>query len=53
MPNTLLIKEVTDNLRANFKKHKCVQSAYLYGSILTNDYSVPLVKTVILVEKGV
>ncbi|MEK7511495.1 MAG: nucleotidyltransferase domain-containing protein [Patescibacteria group bacterium] len=38
MPNALLIKEVTDNLRANFKKHKCVQSAYLYGSILTNGF---------------
>ena len=38
MPNTLLIQKVTTILRANFKNFKSIQSAYLYGSILTNGF---------------
>ncbi|MFA6422753.1 MAG: nucleotidyltransferase domain-containing protein [Candidatus Buchananbacteria bacterium] len=39
MPNALLIEKITKNLRANFKKFKCVQSAYLYGSVLTDNFN--------------
>jgi predicted nucleotidyltransferase len=38
MPNKLLIEEVTKNIRVNFKNFKCIQSAYLYGSILTDSF---------------
>ncbi|MDD5527515.1 MAG: nucleotidyltransferase domain-containing protein [Patescibacteria group bacterium] len=38
MPNTLLIEDVKKNLCVNFKKFKCIKSAYLYGSILTNNF---------------
>ncbi|MFH1192220.1 MAG: nucleotidyltransferase domain-containing protein [bacterium] len=38
MPNNLLIEEVAKNLRVNFKKLKCIQSAYLYGSVLTDNF---------------
>ncbi|HUT22035.1 MAG TPA: nucleotidyltransferase domain-containing protein [Candidatus Bipolaricaulota bacterium] len=38
MSNLILINEVTTNLRSNFKEFKCIQSAYLYGSILTDNF---------------
>lgn len=38
MPDTIFIEEVAKNLRANYKKFKCIQSAYLYGSILTDGF---------------
>jgi len=38
MTNTLLVEEVTKILRTNFKKFKCIQSVYLYGSILTDKF---------------
>jgi predicted nucleotidyltransferase len=37
-PNTFLIQKVTKVLRDNFKKFKSIQSAYIYGSILTNKF---------------
>ncbi len=38
MPDTLLIQKVTKILRANFKNFKSIQSAYIYGSVLTNGF---------------
>ena len=38
MPNALLVEEVAKNICANFKKFKCIQSAYLYGSVLTDRF---------------
>ena len=38
MPNTLLIQKVTKVLRDNFKSFKPIQSAYIYGSLLTDKF---------------
>jgi len=39
MPDVLLIEEIAEKLRANFKKFKCIKSAYLYGSVLTDKFN--------------
>lgn len=38
MPNILLIKKVTKVLKTNYKKFRAIQSAYIFGSILTNNF---------------
>ncbi len=38
MPHTLLIQKVTKVLRDKYKKFKSIQSAYIYGSLLTNNF---------------
>lgn len=38
MPNDLLIEKVTKILKNNFKNFDTIQSAYLYGSILTDNF---------------
>ena len=38
MPNALLIEKATKILKNNFKNFDAIQSAYLYGSILTDNF---------------
>jgi predicted nucleotidyltransferase len=38
MPNTLLIQEVTKVLRDKYKKFKAIRSAYIFGSLLTDNF---------------
>jgi len=38
MPNTLLIQKVSKELREKFKKFKAIRSAYIYGSLLTENF---------------
>ncbi len=38
MPNALLIEEVAKTLENNFKNFPDIQSAYLYGSVLTDNF---------------
>lgn len=38
MPNALMIQKVTKVLMDNFQKFKSIQSAYIYGSILTKKF---------------
>ncbi|MFA5129191.1 MAG: nucleotidyltransferase domain-containing protein [Patescibacteria group bacterium] len=38
MPNTLLIQEVTKVLRNKYKKFKAIRSAYIFGSLLTDNF---------------
>lgn len=38
MSNTLLIQQVTNALRAMYKKFGSIRSAYIYGSLLTDHF---------------
>lgn len=38
MPNDLVIQEITKILKDRFSKYKQIQSAYIYGSVLTNSF---------------
>ena len=53
MPNTLVIQNVTNVLKAHFQKFESIRSAYIYGSVLTNKFHEKSDIDVIFIVKDV